>query len=453
MLNSPAQPTPAKPAAIPGKPKKREFMRRPDFLFVFRRRPIRSFPPLQAVPNWERDLEGWRTYIQSRLEKNSSYLSDAVLKERGVAPDSIIAKDIDTLNKHLVGPYIEQDYQAQYRQNQYFQFQWRFTVLALFSTVTASLIVMASADASLRIWVLILGILTTGFGAFTSLFANIYNRERPQRKWYEQRRIAEQLRKHYFLYLMHMAPYDTGSHVFVLKKVVDSIINLETKPFVPEPTTEQRIPQHTDTETQTLLNLYREFRVEAQENYYKKRGDEYDYNLDATLLMAWIIPLIVTLLSTINSVLGAIQNVPYAFISVIAVLTVILPSFAAAILSFQRIYDWERQLQLYGKTAAGLQSASIYDETITDKRKILVDMVTKTEQVLASEADQWGAPLSEPDKDITAEQILDSFLKRTGLAEDDPMAAQIRQHLNLKSGPTPPAIAPTTTDNAGEPQG
>jgi ABC-type multidrug transport system fused ATPase/permease subunit len=419
--------------------RKEEFARRLRYLFFFYRRPDATFEPQPDIPKWERNPDAWRDFIQLRLKKSSSFLSDEALRVRGIDPGGTIATDIDTLNKYLVGPYIEEDYQALWRQNQYFLFQWRFTLLALCATVSASFVVMLSTNPELRIWSIILGLMTTAFGAFTSLFADIYNRERPQRKWFERRRVAEQLRKHYFIYLAHMSPYDGENHVFVLKKMVDAI-RLQQNTRV----------QHTAQETEQLIKLYEEFRVEAQATYYRRRGDEYDYNFDATLLMAWAIPLVVAFMSSVNAVLVLVPAMPNSIVSVMAAIIVILPSFAAAILSFQRIYDWERQLQLYGKTVEGINSARIYDEMLTNKRLILVDLVTKTEQVLGAEADQWGAPLSEPDQDITAEQIFDSFLRKTNMDENTEFAQQVRAHLNIKTPPTPPAIAPVGEATPGQ---
>lgn len=420
--------------------KKSGFERNIFNFFLFKRLPPVRFEKAPDIPDWRNPTKAdeFKTYIQSRL--SSSFIRQEALDRYAVAPNGTIAEDIETLNKFLVTAYMKDDHEARYRQNQYFLFQWEFTLLALLATILASITVLLSGNPAWQSWATMLGYTTTVVGAFTTLFVNIYNRERPQRKWFEKRRISEQFRKHYFLYLMHMTPYDTVDHIFNLETMVDRIRKQNPDQFVPEPGAKPR-EQHSIRETEQLTELYREHRVDAQMKYYKERGDEYDYNSDVTFVLALVIPLLVTIIAGLNAITGT--N------SVIAAFIVILPSFAAAFLSFQRIYDWERQLQLYGKTYDSLDSARIYNRNVKDKRLILIDLVIRTENVLASEADQWGTPLSEAEQDLTAEQVLDSFLKKSGLDENDDMAKAVREHLKLKPTPKPPVVAPEP--NAGNP--
>lgn len=393
--------------------------------FMPKRVPKLRFPPLPIIPNPALDPEQWRKVIQGAL--SDGYISDADLAAYQIPAGSGIARDVDTLNRVLISNYLLEDHEARYRQNQYFLFQWEFTILAFVATLTATLATLTATNGMIDLsrW---LGVATAIVAGFTALFVNIYNRERPQRKWFERRRVAESLRKQYYLYLMHMVPYDTDEHEYLLTIMVDRIRNLSTEALPARPNAKPRRAL-TESEIESLFEIYLQKRVRSQMNYYKVRGEEYDFNADWTFFLSSLIPLLVTVLSALNTL----------YVNpILAGLMIILPSFGTLFLTFQRIYDWDRQNQLYDKAYRGLQSARIIRPGLEDKaskRSALVELVNQTEGVLASEADQWGTALAKQDEDLNPETVLEAFMKKSGLSEGDEQIRKVRQILKLDTAP------------------
>jgi hypothetical protein len=389
--------------------------------FFPKRLPKFNFPPPPVIPNPAIQPDAWRKMIQETL--SDGYISDQELAAFKVPPGSTIARDVDVLNRVLISNYLIEDHEARYRQNQYFLFQWEFTLLAFVATITATLATLFATNGMTDLSRLF-GVITAVVAGFTALFVNVYNRERPQRKWFERRRVAESLRKQYFLYLMHMVPYDTEDHEYLLTVMVDRVRNLSTEALPSRPNAKPRKP-HVEGELETLVEIYLQGRVRSQMHYYKVRSEEYDFNADWTFIMAAIIPLLVTVLSALNT---------FYVNPILAGLMIILPSFATLFLTFQRIYDWERQNQLYDKAYHGLQTARIIRPGLTDKatkRSALVELVDRTEGVLASEADQWGTALAKQDEDLNPETVLEAFMKKSGLGEADEQTKKLRQILKL----------------------
>jgi heme/copper-type cytochrome/quinol oxidase subunit 4 len=321
---------------------------------------------------------------------------------------------VETLNQLLVGVYLTEDHRAKYHQNDFLRFQWSFTFLAFFSTMVATLTVVYSTLSPL------FSIITTILGGFVTLFVYAYNRERPQRRWYERRRSAEALRRHYYQYLVHLAPYHTANHRYVLQLMVDRIRKNSSDPLPVQPDAKPR-KSHTRREIDAIYDIYLKQRVAGQKNYYKYKADECDFNSDLTFLMGGLLPFAATVVSA-WTMFNTSQS--------LSALVIILPALAAIFISFQRIYDWDRQFSIFIRTYEGLQTAEIVDETIDDKRALLLELVGRVESILASEADQWGQALVERDAELSAEQVLNEFIKKTGL-KDKNRIAEIRGMLDL----------------------
>ncbi|MBX3065587.1 MAG: DUF4231 domain-containing protein [Anaerolineae bacterium] len=456
------------------------------FLFKAKRRPTLRFDPKPQPPDPEKQPQEWDKFI---TEKQYSFVTHDQLDNVWKVPaDSTIRADIKVLNRTLVRTFIDEDHNANYWQNQYFLFQWLFAFLALLATIFAALTTYATVDRAARQGsapppisvpasssgtattaptiapspaatstqsagassnsgigtgttalaqtpttaqedfssASIFGLLTTLIGAIATVLVYIYNRDRPQRVWYEKRRSAEALRKQYFLYLMHMPPYDNERHVFALQKMVTRIQNADPKKLDIAPDTQPRTPAHSAAECDTLLNIYNEQRIREQMVYYKRRSREYDFNADLTLLCTLIIPLVVSILAGLN-----IAQINPA----IAIVVVILPNLAGLFATFQRVYDWDQQQTLYKKTFEGLQEAKIIDTTGKTTAAVLRELVNAVEAELTKESDQWGASVDENGQELSAEQIIDAFQKKVdtsdGAVRDQ--IAQMRNQLGLNS--------------------
>jgi len=454
-----------------------KFTRKFGNYFLFRRVPQLRYKPEPEVPDPDRDTAAWNAFAEKQ-NLASSFLTEPLMAQYQIAPDSIIRKDVATLNSVLIRTYIEEDHSAGYWQNQYFLFQWVFTLLALFVTICAALTTIYSVSPVLAIndstgeitgasnadvtditaqvavepegenapaspqdalaseantrenAARIFGLLTTVAGATATAFVYIYNRERPRKRWYEHRRNAESLRKQYFLYLMHMPPYDNVRHRFVLETMVLRIhegnANKDSVPANSAP----RKPEHTRDDSDALIRAYYDLRLIEQMRFYNKRAQENDFNLDITMLMTLLIPLLVTILAALNLL------APSTFLGW---LTIILPSFAALFATFQRVYDWETQHATYKSTYAGLQVAKHIDpvdptdtagEKLKEPRTILLELVDGVERELNKEADQWGTAAAENETELSAEQIIEAFKKKAESSEDEIEALRSQLGLN-----------------------
>jgi hypothetical protein len=68
--------------------------------------------------------------------------------------------------------------------------------------------------------------LTAIIGAITAFTSALSNRGEPQKRWGKTRRLAEELRMHYFNYLSHIEPYDKPDRV---QKLRENVINIRVK--------------------------------------------------------------------------------------------------------------------------------------------------------------------------------------------------------------------------------
>ncbi|HEX2907186.1 MAG TPA: DUF4231 domain-containing protein [Phototrophicaceae bacterium] len=69
-------------------------------------------------------------------------------------------------------------------------------------------------------WSQIFGYITAIIGAITGVVTALSNRGEPQRRWAKNRRLAEELRMHYFKYVAHLAPYDKPDRIQKLRETV-----------------------------------------------------------------------------------------------------------------------------------------------------------------------------------------------------------------------------------------
>lgn len=190
----------------------------------------------------------------------------------------------------------------------------------------------------------------------------------------------------------------------------------------------------TEDQIKALIELYRKKRVEVQYRFYLDRIAEYDYNASRTGLASVILVAVAGLAATINSIL----DTPSGFLGAVAVL---LPVFAAFLASFEKIYGWDRQKNIYEGAAKRLEdNNTIPPAPVRNPPKpeqpyasIYIDFVTAVENTLKSEMEQWGKAVLENKQNqegYSAGQELESVLSK--MEKLDPKVKQ--QILNLAKG-------------------
>jgi len=236
-----------------------------DDLFFNRRR-----PHLRALPlEWEKpeDDDAYQKIIHEDDFISPKYWTDGDLNDY-----PIIKHDIEDLAEYLLPTYFEYSQKSKYYQDRFYFYQWVFVFGAFLTTVfgaiatllyippgstqltpaqatqvaaqaaqivvqatqlaaqptpivsptqIAPLILSSSVDTSVSLQQL-MSILTAIIGALTAFFTALSNRGEPQKRWGKTRRLAEELRMHYFSYLSHLPPYDTPDRLKVMRRnVVD----------------------------------------------------------------------------------------------------------------------------------------------------------------------------------------------------------------------------------------
>jgi hypothetical protein len=145
-----------------------------------------------------------------------------------------------------------------------------------------------------------------------------------------------------------------------------------------------------EEEAKLRTELYLQRRVEYQSAYYQRRVDEFMFNADK---MLWFSAILMGVSAVISSSSIVADNAWLPFI------TALLPAFAAVLSAFRSLYQWERQASIYQSTWLALQQAKLAlpDEKFLkpgDYARYFPDLVRQAEQVLCSEADQWGQLVS-----------------------------------------------------------
>ncbi len=131
---------------------------------------------------------------------------DELLKDAN--PDVVrqIKEDIKFLDHELLRLFRERDYEASIQQNRYRNYQIGYILLATLATLIGSIQALA-LNGQAR-WVPALAFFETVVALLATFLATISGREAPFPLWMANRRRAESLRREYYKYLMHLAPYD-----------------------------------------------------------------------------------------------------------------------------------------------------------------------------------------------------------------------------------------------------
>ena len=141
-----------------------------------------------------------------------------------------------------------------------------------------------------------------------------------------------------------------------------------------------------EDEARLRTELYIHQRIDVQESFYRNRIAEFSFNSDR---MLWVSAGLMGV-STVISSYSVVSNKP-----VFAFITALLPAIATAVAAFRSLYQWQRQAAIYEDTWLALQQSRLTmpDEDFLepgDYGRFFPLMVHRAEDVLRSEASQWG---------------------------------------------------------------
>jgi hypothetical protein len=145
-------------------------------------------------------------------------------------------------------------------------------------------------------------------------------------------------------------------------------------------------PLFTEEEARLRTQLYIQQRINLQDDFYRHRMAEFTFNSDK---MLWVSAGLMGISTVISSYSVVADKAFFAFV------TALLPAFAAAVSAFRGLYQWQRQATIYEDTWLALQQARLAmpDEDYLEEGeyvRYLPQLVYQTEEVLRSEASQWG---------------------------------------------------------------
>lgn len=201
-------------------------------LFFNRRRPhLRALSKEWVKPDNE---DAYQKLIHDDDFVSTKYWNDSV----DLSQYPIIMHDAEDLADYLLPTYFEYSQMSKYYQDRFYFYQWVFVIGAFLTTVFGAIATLLyippnlsaiatqaavrSQDAAVINWQPIFSIITAIIGTFTAFYTAMSNRHDPQKRWGKTRRLAEELRMHYFTYLSHIAPYDTPDRLQVMREnVVD----------------------------------------------------------------------------------------------------------------------------------------------------------------------------------------------------------------------------------------
>jgi hypothetical protein len=209
--------------ANPAKPVKKS--RRWRDLFFFRRRPhFRGISLEWEHPGNDEDYQ--------KLINDEGFVSANYWTQGDISQHPIIMRDLKDLEEYLLPTFFQFSQKSKYFQNQFYLYQWVFVWGAFLTTVFGSVAALyaqppgGSVAAEAQSIQHFFNILTAIVGASTAFFTALSNRGDPQKRWGKNRRLAEELRMHYFTYLSHIEPYDRPDRV---QKLRENVINIRVK--------------------------------------------------------------------------------------------------------------------------------------------------------------------------------------------------------------------------------
>jgi hypothetical protein len=217
---------------------------------------LRRAPKWLGVPKeWEAPQD--EAAFQQTLQWDD-FITASDLPPEEAAKHPVIQQDLIDLRQYLVPTFYEMSQKSKYYQNMYYFYQWIFIIGAFATTVFGTLatfyvpssettaVVTEAAPApesteavesqavqssTIRTTSVggnsalsqIFGVITAIIGAITAFTTTLSNRHDPQKRWGNTRRLAEEMRMHYFKYLSHQQPYDGGDRINKLRETIMKI--------------------------------------------------------------------------------------------------------------------------------------------------------------------------------------------------------------------------------------
>lgn len=148
----------------------------------------------------------------------------------------------------------------------------------------------------------------------------------------------------------------------------------------------EQIALMSEDEARLRAELYLRQRVNFQEEYYRRRIDEFSFNADQMLWMSASLMGISTVISSYSMVSNSVT---------LSFITALLPAIAMVVAAFRSLYQWQRQATLYEASWLSLQQAKLAMPDTDflqpgDYARYFPKLVHQAETVLRNEASQWG---------------------------------------------------------------
>lgn len=204
--------------ARPATPKKKPYY---QDLFIFRRRPrLRGISQDWERPATEAEMQ--------KLIADEGFVSLEMWDKDDLREHRIIAQDLADLQQYLLPTFFEFSQKSKYYQNQFYLYQWVFIVGAFLTTILGALAsiyyVSDAIEDPVRSAIQVgFSYATAAVGAITAFITALSNRGEPQKRWGKTRRLAEELRMHYFTYVSHLEPYEKPDRIQRLRQNVIDI--------------------------------------------------------------------------------------------------------------------------------------------------------------------------------------------------------------------------------------
>lgn len=194
------------------KPRKRWYS---DLFFVKRRPFLRGIGVEWERPSGDDDYQ--------KLIHQEGFVSRKYWDGGDLSNLPTITQDLKDLEQYLLPSFFEFSQKSRYYQNNFYLYQWVFALGAffttLFGTLAATIGVLIPTDSGVDVG-RVLSYMTAIIGAITAYYTTLSNRGEPQKRWGKTRRLSEELRMNYFLYLSHLAPFDKDDRVQKLRETV-----------------------------------------------------------------------------------------------------------------------------------------------------------------------------------------------------------------------------------------
>jgi hypothetical protein len=222
---------------------------------------VRRAPKWLGLPK-EWDAPESEEAFQQLLQYDD-FLSANDLSAEEAAKHPVIVQDTTDLRQYLIPTFYEMSQKSKYYQNMYYFYQWIFIIGAFLTTLfgtfatytiiptqTTTAVVTEAPDAAAQAagdttpdtstvtttttngsntLSQIFSIITAVIGAMTAFTTTLSNRHEPQKRWGNTRRLAEEMRMHYYKYLSHQQPYDGGDR---LTKLRENIMKIKEQEYV-----------------------------------------------------------------------------------------------------------------------------------------------------------------------------------------------------------------------------